>query len=211
MNGSSKSIVLAGTGGQGIILAAEILTHCAMQLGFDARSYGDYGMARRGGAVTATVRFGKEVHASSPLEGTCDILIGLELIETVRNVYMLKTDGTVVSDIKLVKPAGAGQIDLESLVGFLKKNFEYVFLINGTVLVRKTGRQTLNMTMLGCACATGNLGLPAQALKDAIDHITGESAGINIAAFDCGFKMVTGIKLKQHKKSMVKKVTRRHT
>ena len=49
----TKSIVLVGVGGQGILLASEILAQAAMLEGYDVKTNEVHGMAQRGGSVMA--------------------------------------------------------------------------------------------------------------------------------------------------------------
>jgi len=62
-----KNVLLAGVGGQGIILASKILAEGLIQAGYDVKMSEVHGMAQRGGSVTTQVRFGKRVY--SPIIG----------------------------------------------------------------------------------------------------------------------------------------------
>lgn len=48
-----------GTGGQGAVLAAELLSNAAVKAGYNAQSFASYGQARRGGKVESYVRLAK--------------------------------------------------------------------------------------------------------------------------------------------------------
>jgi indolepyruvate ferredoxin oxidoreductase beta subunit len=52
------NILMAGVGGQGVILASEIVSEAMMKAGFDVKKSEVHGMAQRGGSVTTHVRFG---------------------------------------------------------------------------------------------------------------------------------------------------------
>ena len=69
------NIVLAGIGGQGILLAAEILGTAALKEGLNVRVSEIHGMAQRGGAVFSAVRIGENVLAPTVLDGQADILL----------------------------------------------------------------------------------------------------------------------------------------
>ena len=58
-------MVLAGVGGQGTILAANILANALLAHGYDVKTSEVHGMAQRGGSVISMVRFGSAV--ASPL------------------------------------------------------------------------------------------------------------------------------------------------
>ena len=65
MSQPTTNIVLAGVGGQGILLASEIVARAAMAAGFEVKTNEVHGMAQRGGSVLAQIRYGREVN--SPL------------------------------------------------------------------------------------------------------------------------------------------------
>ena len=70
------NILLVGVGGQGTLLASEILSEALKQAGFDVKKSEIHGMSQRGGSVVSHVRFGKEVHSPIIPEGEADILLG---------------------------------------------------------------------------------------------------------------------------------------
>ena len=93
------NIVLAGVGGQGILLAAEILGTAAVKDGLNVRASEIHGMAQRGGAVVSTVRIGDAVSAPTILEGQADLILGFEPLETLRNLnYASEKTIVVMSD-----------------------------------------------------------------------------------------------------------------
>jgi len=58
MDNVVTNILLSGVGGQGIILASDIMTEVFLDYGFDVKKSEVHGMAQRGGSVTSHVRFG---------------------------------------------------------------------------------------------------------------------------------------------------------
>ena len=63
MSNATKNILMAGVGGQGVILASEIVSEAVMLAGFDVKKSEVHGMAQRGGSVTSHVRFGEKVYS----------------------------------------------------------------------------------------------------------------------------------------------------
>ena len=82
-----------GVGGQGILLASEILSETFMLAGFDVKKSEIHGMSQRGGSVVSHVRYGKEVFSPMVPEGEGDILFGFELMETCRALPLLARAG----------------------------------------------------------------------------------------------------------------------
>ena len=60
-----KTVLLTGVGGQGTILAGDVLARVAAESGFDVKLSEVHGMSQRGGAVDTVVRFGE--HVDSPV------------------------------------------------------------------------------------------------------------------------------------------------
>ncbi|MBJ6750213.1 indolepyruvate oxidoreductase subunit beta [Geomonas anaerohicana] len=106
MSDKVTNIVLVGVGGQGILLAAEILSETFMLAGFDVKKSEIHGMSQRGGSVVSHVRYGKEVFSPMVPEGEGDILFGFELMESYRYLSLLKPGGTVVvNDLCIAPPS----------------------------------------------------------------------------------------------------------
>src|SRR5512143_2537825 len=98
MSGSVTNILLVGVGGQGILLASEILSEAAMLAGFDVKKSEIHGMSQRGGSGVSHVRYGREVHSPIVPEGEGDILFGFELMETCRSLPLVRQGGTIVAN-----------------------------------------------------------------------------------------------------------------
>lgn len=77
-------ILLAGVGGQGVILASNILAEVAMDFGYDVKKSDVLGMAQRGGAVVSHVRLADKVRSPLVQEGKVDVLLSFEMLEAGR-------------------------------------------------------------------------------------------------------------------------------
>ena len=76
LDNSSYSFVLVGVGGQGTLLASNILTEVGLAAGFDAKKSEVHGMAQRGGSVLSHVRWDRErVHSPLVGVGEADVLL----------------------------------------------------------------------------------------------------------------------------------------
>ena len=89
----TTSIVLVGVGGQGILLAAQIIARAALISGSDVKTNEVHGMAQRGGSVVAQVRYGQHVYSPLVPEGTAQVLASLERIEALRFAGYLAPGG----------------------------------------------------------------------------------------------------------------------
>lgn len=91
------NVVFAGIGGQGVILASDLLTAAAFRSGFDVKKSELHGMSQRGGSVSSDVRFGTKVWSPMIPKGQADFLVSLaeDQVEVCR--HLLKPGGIVLS------------------------------------------------------------------------------------------------------------------
>lgn len=101
---SVTSVVLAGVGGQGTILAGDVLAKVAVAEGFDVKLSEVHGMAQRGGAVDTVVRFGEQVFSPVVDAGTADHLIAFEMLEAARGLRVLRPGGRLVVNRRTIAP-----------------------------------------------------------------------------------------------------------
>ncbi len=153
MDTSITNILLVGVGGQGILLASEILSETFMLAGFDVKKSEIHGMSQRGGSVVSHVRYGKQVFSPIVPEGEGDILFGFELMETSRYLSLLKPGGTVVAnDLRIPPPSilMGQEVYPEDLADRIKKQFPDFLLVDGQKLATEAGNpRAANTVLLG--------------------------------------------------------------
>jgi indolepyruvate ferredoxin oxidoreductase, beta subunit len=88
--------VLAGVGGQGSVLATQVLGRAAILAEIAAVTSEVHGMSQRGGTVVTAVRLGRIDAAPLVAAGTADYLVGFEPVEGIRQLGMLKPDGVAI-------------------------------------------------------------------------------------------------------------------
>lgn len=104
----TKSVILAGVGGQGAILTAKVLVAGLMRAGYDVKMSEVHGMSQRGGSVTTQVRFGERVYSPVIGKGAADILVAFEKMEAVRYADFLKPNGiAVINDYEMASAVTA--------------------------------------------------------------------------------------------------------
>lgn len=101
---AATTVLLCGVGGQGTILAADVLAKTAIRAGLEVKLSEVHGMSQRGGAVTTTVRFGREVASMVTDLGCADYLVSFEITEALRNVPFLKQGGFLLVNDESIKP-----------------------------------------------------------------------------------------------------------
>ena len=108
MEHNTINILIVGVGGQGVLLASEILSLLALEAGKDVKKSEVHGMSQRGGVVSSHVRIGDKVYSSTISAGDADVLMSFEAAECFRSLPWLKPGGTVItSHTRLVPPITA--------------------------------------------------------------------------------------------------------
>jgi indolepyruvate ferredoxin oxidoreductase, beta subunit len=148
------NIFLSGVGGQGTILASNILAEVFLKAGYDVKKSEVHGMAQRGGDVTTHFRFGRKVYSPLIKYGDVDFLLSFELLEALRYINWVKPEGKIVINKQEIFPPGVNlglakyPRDVEAT---FKKYFkESVHVINGQEIARTLGNtQAANVVLVG--------------------------------------------------------------
>jgi len=187
------NILLAGVGGQGVILMSELLGRSAIADGLKVRGSEILGMAVRGGSVTSIVRIGDDVYGPLIPQGKCDVLIGMEPSEGLRNASYLSRSGWVILNTTPIIPftVSLGQSSYPSLDQVLEKLNSIahkVITLNAAEIAKEAGSLlSANIVMLGALFGTGLLPIKISTIKESIEaRFSGKAAPINIKAFDLG-------------------------
>lgn len=154
--GEASTVLLAGVGGQGTILAADLLAKTAIASGLEVKLSEIHGMAQRGGAVTTVVRMGDQVNSMVCDKGTADCLLAFEATEALRNIEFLAQGGLLLVNDESIKPlpVATGKASMphgaiERLEGF------GAHIVPATKLARESGSEKCaNVVLLG-ALSTG--------------------------------------------------------
>ena len=189
------NIVLAGVGGQGTILAAEILGVAAVKDNLNVRVSEIHGMAQRGGAVTSNVRIGEEVSSPTVIEGEADVLVGFEPLETVRSLKSTSEKTLVIMSDERIPPTelAAKNIDYPSMDEILKKIHRFtkkVIVVETEKLAKQAGSiLTRNIVLLGVLAATGSLPMRTDSLRNALKELVpAKHVEMNLEAFRLGYE-----------------------
>ncbi|MCL2760973.1 MAG: indolepyruvate oxidoreductase subunit beta [Desulfuromonadales bacterium] len=189
MSDKITNILLVGVGGQGILLASEILSEAAMLAGYDVKKSEIHGMSQRGGSVVSHARFGKEVFSPVVPEGEGDILFGFELLETYRALPLLKKGATVVANDYRISPPSVllgNEKYPEELDVKIKAKFPDFLLVDGLKLAADAGNnRAANTVLLGAV--SKRLDIPENFWFKAIEKMApAKAVDVNIKAFKIG-------------------------
>jgi indolepyruvate ferredoxin oxidoreductase beta subunit len=149
----TTNILLCGVGGQGTLLASNLLAECAMENGYDVKKSEIHGMAQRGGSVVSHVRFGENIHSPIIRKGECDILLAFEELEALRWSEFLRPDGLVISNAQNILPMSVSAGDSKypaKIVEKLSSLSIEVISVDAIGKAKELGNQKcLNVVLLG--------------------------------------------------------------
>ena len=100
----TKNVMIVGVGGQGTLLASELLGRLLLKKGYDVKVSEVHGMSQRGGSVVTYVRYGEKVYSPVVDKGEADFIISFEMLEAARWVEYLKKGGTIVTNTQEINP-----------------------------------------------------------------------------------------------------------
>jgi len=189
------NFLLAGVGGQGTLLASDILADLGVCLGCDVKKAEVHGMSQRGGSVTSHVRWGGKVFSPIIGRGEVDILVAFEKLEAVRYINYLCPGGIVLVNDQRIEPITVKSGDLKypddtdihsNLAGVTDK----IHWVNGTAIAEKVGNpRTVNVAVLGALSAL--MDIPPENWLEAVKaHVPEKFFDINAQAFSAGREMV---------------------
>jgi indolepyruvate ferredoxin oxidoreductase beta subunit len=191
------NIVLAGVGGQGTLLAAEILGTAAVKDGLNVRVSEIHGMAQRGGSVTSNVRIGENVASPTVMDGEADVLLGFEPIETLRAVRCASENTLVLmSDEKVFPPELATRNlpypDVEWILGKVGLFSKRIVVVETEKLAREAGSfLTRNSVLLGVLAGSGELPIKGESVIEALRGLVpGKHVEMNVRAYWLGCDFV---------------------
>ena len=184
-----KNILLAGVGGQGILLASEVLSEVVLMAGLDVKKNEIHGMSQRGGSVVSHVRYGEKVFSSIIPEGEVDILFSFELLETCRYLPLMRKNGRVIANNWQISPPSVArgvQSYPEKLPEKICEMYPDSLIVDGLELALAAGNpKTVNTVLLGAL--SNKLEFKKEMWLEALEKmIPARLLDINLKAFESG-------------------------
>jgi indolepyruvate ferredoxin oxidoreductase beta subunit len=191
------NIVLAGVGGQGTLLAAEILGTAAVKEGLNVRVSELHGMAQRGGAVVSNVRIGENVLAPTVLDGQADVLLGFEPLETLRNLrFASEKTLVIISDERIPPTELAAKMmrypSMKEIVEKIHRFTENVTIVEAAKLAKEAGNiLTQNIVLIGALAAIERMPVKTESVVEALrELVPSKHLDVNVKAFKLGYECV---------------------
>ena len=189
MDNHTTNVLVAGVGGQGVILASDIMSEVFMEAGFDVKKSEVHGMAMRGGIVTSHFRFGKKVYSPLIKEGEVDILFSFEQLEGLRWINHLRADGKIVMNDHKINPPVVNLGEMEypkDIPKRIKSKFEKFYLVKGTEIALQMGdARAANVVLLGAISKLFEVNEDLW-LNTILNHLPAKVHELNKKAFSAG-------------------------
>lgn len=189
MENKVTNILLVGVGGQGIILASEIMADVFMEAGYDVKKSEVHGMAQRGGSVSTHVRFGPKVYSPLIKEGEADIFMAFEELEALRYLSFLGLRPAILLNEQRLNPPGVSlgnedyPADAKEVLSRRAGKFKHIPARD--LAVRAGDVRAVNVVLLGALHSF--LSIPEKTWTDLILKRFPPKAGpVNLEAFRLG-------------------------
>lgn len=186
-------LLITGVGGQGAILASDIIGKAAVISGIPIRAAETHGMAQRGGSVVNHIRLGTDLGSMIPKKGA-DIMLALEPMEAVRYLDFLKDGGVIIVNTQPIIPVTvtsglAKYPDVQEILDTLSEKY-VVKAFNADELAYEAGsRLAMNVAMVGAV--SSYLPIPKEALLEGVKALVPQKTiEINVRAFEMGRRKV---------------------
>lgn len=182
------TVIIAGVGGQGTLLASTLIGNAVVKSGAKVRISETFGLSQRGGSVVTHIRVGEKVYSPLTPLHTADLIIGFEPLETYRNVLkFLKPKGNVFYNTRPIYSSEGKKAypSVKEMDTIMKQLATQVVAVDAVDLAIKAGDPVMmNMVMLGASSSM--LPISEQALRNAIREGVKKNVNANLLAFDYG-------------------------
>ena len=191
------NFLLAGVGGQGTLVAANVLAEVGLLAGHDVKKSEIHGMAQRGGSVTSHVRWGRQVFSPMAGRGEVDVLLGFEQVEAMRAMSWLRAGGRALISTHTIPPvsvtSGGAEYPSENrLMGVIEQVTKNYVMVPAVAVARELGNaRAHNVVMLGVLSTM--LDVDTSLWEDVIErHVPARAREVNRLAFHKGRELGAG-------------------
>jgi indolepyruvate ferredoxin oxidoreductase beta subunit len=187
----TTSFALVGVGGQGVLLASDILSQVGVAGGLDVKKSEVHGMAQRGGSVLSQVVWADKVYAPLQGKGDIDYLLSFELLETLRWLDFLRPTGVAIVNEQRLPPlsvssGGMEYPDQERIEKTLAQASKEYYIVPALAKAQELGTdRATNVVLLGAL--SRHLDVPEKRWLDVIEErVPKKYVELNRRAFAAG-------------------------
>ncbi len=192
----TTNIMLAGVGGQGLVLMTTIICQAALMDDYDLKSNDVVGLSQRGGMVWGNIRIGKKIFSPNIRQKEGDVILGMEPLEAYRWSSILKDSGTIILNSKRFYPVPVQQESAkypEEEITNLKSLFNTIEINAFEEAIKLGKKQVSNVILIGILAKhlkkTGQTPIKVETWKESITvNVPKKAIGINMKAFELGYE-----------------------
>ena len=192
------NLIIAGVGGQGNILASQIVATAGIKEGLYVTVGETYGASQRGGPVMSHVRFSARAQCGPLIpEGEADVIVGLEPIEALRIIADFGNPKTrVIVSPRPIYPIWvlSGQAKYPPVAEVLQKLEELVSEVRvvKAILEGETGLAA-NIVIVGALAGSGMLPIAVKYYEESLREVVApKDLDLNLQAFRKGVELAGG-------------------
>lgn len=147
----TMTVLLVGVGGQGTILAGNILAMTAAAAGLDVKVSEIHGMSQRGGSVSTIIRMGEKVESMVTDPGCADVIVAFEAMEALRAQQYLREGGTLFVNDETIVPVSVsiGSFQMPEGVGERLDDLGAVRIEAGRIAREAGSPKSTNVVLVG--------------------------------------------------------------
>ena len=191
---NDTNFLRVGVGGQGTILASNVLADVGLAVGLDVKKSEVHGMAQRGGSVTSHIRWGGPVRSPIIGAGEVDELLAFEELEALRYAELLRPGGLALVSDHRIPPVAVSMGDdaypederVRQVLGAVTADLHFVPTV---AVARELGNaRAHNVVMLGALAQ--RLPVPTETWREVIARWVPERhRELNLRAFERGLAL----------------------
>ena len=193
------NIIITGVGGQGNVLASQIIGRAAVYEGWKVTVGETFGLSQRGGPVMSHIRLSPEFNYAPLIPpNQAHIIIGLEPLESLRILLDYGNERTIsIVNSRSIHPSNviAGDVeypDLERIKSILAESGSKLYWLDATEKAMELGApMLLNMILLGALGALKEFPLNQDTFKRVVSELFIETKKeVNYQALEAGADMI---------------------
>lgn len=185
------NFMITGVGGQGTVLASEIMAAVGLAAGYDVKKSDLLGLSVRGGAVIGHVRWGETVFSPIVPEGRVDYLLAFEVLEALRHLGQVTSAGTILVNQQKIYPVtvstGLAEYPSEEVIDeSLYATTKNIYKVPAIDLALQVGNsKVLNIVLIGALSALFDI---EPSIWESVirERVPAKFTELNIKAFNAG-------------------------
>jgi indolepyruvate ferredoxin oxidoreductase beta subunit len=194
------NLLLVGVGGQGIVLASDIIGDVAISSGLDIKKTDTLGMAQRGGSVVSHIRIASKVYSPLIKEGTVDLLVAFEKLEAARWGSYLNNNSLAIINNYSIPPVSVSlgyshYPEDFSINKTLQQRTDKIYFVDGSQKAIELGdMRVVNMFMLGCIASLLTMDTSIW-LRCISQRLSPNILKMNLMAFNQGREVISSVSI----------------